>query len=341
MRAILQTAYGDPETVLVPGRLDVPTPGPGEVLVQVRATSVNTPDWIATLGMPYLLRPLVLGLTRPVSAVRGSDLAGVVEAVGDGVVDLVPGDAVFGSVWTPGGFSRGGHGTFRAHTVAPAGQLAKIPPGLGFAEAAGAVMSGVTALQALRDVAKLAPGERLLVNGASGGLGTFAVQIGRAMGAEVTGVCGPSNVDLVRSLGATHVLDHTREDYTKGEARYDVILDNVLNHPPAATASVLAPGGRFVPNSIGGNRWVGSLPQMASMGLFRPEGWSTVEYRPERAHLEALAGLLASGAVRVVIDRRFPLEQAGAAVAYMAGRHARGKVVIEVDDAPGAGAASG
>ncbi len=332
MKAILQTTYGAPEQVLVAGELERPTPNAGEVLVRVRASSVNTPDCIGTLGVPYVLRPLVVGLTGPVSAVRGSDVAGVVEAVGSGVVDFAPGDEVFGSVWIASGFARGAQGAFCEYTVVPAGQLAKKPANTSFEEAAGAVMSGVTTLQALRDVAELAPGARVLINGASGGLGTFAVQIAKAMGAVVTGVCSTRNVELVRSLGADHVIDYTQEDYTKGEARYDVIFDNVMNHPPAASAAVLAPGGRFIPNSVGDNRWLGTLPQMAYAGLFKAKDWRTVEYRPVRANLEALAALLESGAVRVVVDRVYPLEQAGAAVAHMASRRARGKVVLQVGE---------
>ena len=333
MKAIVQTSYGDPEQVLVPGELEVPTPKPDEVLVRVHATSVNTPDHIGTLGVPYALRPLVVGLTSPVSPVRGSDVAGVVEAVGAHVVDLVPGDEVFGSVWIASGFARGAPGAFCAYTVVPASQLAKKPARISFDEAAGAVMSGVTALQALRDVGQIRAGTRVLINGASGGLGTFAVQIAKAMGAEVTGVCSTRNVAFVQSLGADHVIDYTREDYTKGEARFDVILDNVMNHPPSATAAVLAPGGRFIPNSVGADRWFGSLPQMVYIGLLKPKGWSTVDYRPVRENLEALAALLESGAVHVVVDRTYPLEQAGAAVAHMASRRARGKIVIHVDHA--------
>ncbi|MFN7142939.1 MAG: NAD(P)-dependent alcohol dehydrogenase [Myxococcota bacterium] len=337
MKAILQTTYGDPEQVLIPGELDVPTPGEDGVLVRVHATSVNTPDCIATLGVPYVLRPLVVGLTRPISAVRGSDVAGVVEAVGPRVVDFARGDEVFGSVWTAGGFARGAHGAFCEYTVAPASQLTKKPARTSFAEAAGAVMSGVTSLQALRDVAEVRAGARVLINGASGGLGTFAVQIAKAMGAEVTGVCSTRNVELVRSLGADHVIDYTREDYTKGDARYDVVFDNVMNHPPSASTSILAPGGRFIPNSIGDDRWVGTLPRMVHGGLFKPKGWKTVDYRPLRENLEALAELLGSGKVRVVIDRVYPLEQAGSAVAHMASRRARGKVAIQVGE-PASGA---
>ena len=255
MRTILQSGYGEPERVLVQGESDIPTPGDGEVLVRVHATSVNTPDCIATLGVPYALR-LVSGLRAPLSPVRGSDVAGVVEAVGAHVTGFAPGDAVFGSVWT-GGYKRGAPGTFCEYTVVPAAQLAHKPAQLSFEEAAGAVMSGVTALVAMRDVARVRAGQQVLVNGASGGLGTFAVQIARALGARVTGVCSTRNVELVRSLGASHVIDYTRTSYPEQDARYDVVMDNVMNHPPSVSARVLTANGVLLPNSIGTHKWLG------------------------------------------------------------------------------------
>jgi NADPH:quinone reductase-like Zn-dependent oxidoreductase len=328
MRAILQTRYGDPEQVLSLGEIDPPVPGEDDVLVRVRATSVNTPDWIAVLGVPYVLRA-VSGLSGPASAVRGSDVAGIVEAVGSRVRDLVPGDEVFGSVWTRP-FQRSAQGTFCEKTVVPARYLAKKPPRLSFEEAAGAVMSGVTSLQAMRDVARVQPGTRVLVNGASGGLGTFAVQIAKLLGATVTGVCSSRNIELVRSLGADHVLDYEQEDYTRGDARYDVIMDNVMNHAPSASARVLAPGGLLLPNSIGTNRWVGSLPQIIASKLFSARQRPSVDYLPSRQNLEDLAQMLESGAVKVVVDEVFPLQEAGRAVARMVSRRARGQIVIRV-----------
>lgn len=328
MKAMLQRGYGDPERVLVPGEIAPAEPGDGEVRVRLRATSVNTPDVIATLGAPYLLR-LLTGLFSPVSPVRGSDLAGVVDAVGPGVEDFAVGDEVFGAVWT-GGFARGAHGTFCETTVAPARQLAHKPPGLSFEEAAGAVMSGVTALIGLRDVARVRPGQQVLVNGASGGIGTFALQIAKARGAIVTGVCSASNVALVRSLGADHVIDYAQTDFTRGAARYDVILDNVMNHPPTITERVLTKDGVLLPNSVGTNPLVGSIPQMIFGALFRRERWRTITYVPSRENLDELAGLLRSGALRVVIDEVHPLERAGAAVARMRSHRARGKIVIRI-----------
>ena len=326
MKTILQSGYGEPERVLVQGESDIPTPGDEEVLVRVHATSVNTPDCIATLGVPYVLR-LAAGLRAPVSPVRGSDVAGVVEAVGAHVTGFAPGDAVFGSVWT-GSFKRGAPGTFCEYTVVPAAQLAHKPAKLSFEEAAGAVMSGVTALVALRDVACVRAGQQVLINGASGGLGTFAVQIARSLGAVVTGVCSTRNVELVRSLGASHVIDYTRTSYPEQDARYDVVMDNVMNHPPSVSARVLTANGVLLPNSIGTHKWLGTLPSMAFAALFKSRQWRSTQFVPSRKNLEDIGALIQSGAVKVVIDETYPLAHAGKAVAHMVSRRARGQIVI-------------
>jgi NADPH:quinone reductase-like Zn-dependent oxidoreductase len=281
-----------------------------EVLVRVRATSVNTPDWAAVSGTPAVLR-LRFGLRTPRTRVRGSDVAGVVAAVGKDVADLAPGDEVFGSVWDNSPTQRAG--TFAEYAVAPASRLIRKPTSLPFTDAAAAVMSGVTALRIVRDAAQVGPGTRVLINGASGGVGTFAVQIARTLGAEVTGVCSTRNVDLVRSLGADRVIDYTRDDYTRHARRYDVIVDNVLNHPPRATARALAPGGVLIPNSIGsGGALLAGLPRMARamlMGLGRTRV-QPVNADITRGHLHDLATLLATGDVRSVIDATYPLEEA-------------------------------
>ena len=328
MKSIVQTSYGSPELVFQPAQLAQPLPGESSVVVRLRATSVNTPDCLLTTGTPYMLRPM-MGLFRPLSAVRGSDVAGVVEAVGPGVTDFAPGDQVFGSVWT-GGFARDAQGTFCTHVVVPVGRLLKKPAALSFEQAAGAVMSGVTALQAIRDAAKVRPGTHILINGASGGVGTFAVQIAKALGAEVTAVCSSRNLDLVRGLGADHVIDYTQQDYTKGEARYDAILDNVMNHAPAASARVLARGGLLVPNSIGSGPWVGSLPDMVLSGLFYGKERPTVQYQPVRENLAALADLVDRGKLRVVIDSTWELDEAAKAVARMLSHRAQGQVILRI-----------
>ena len=329
MKAMVQERYGAPELVLRLAEVDRPPVGDDDVLIRVRATSVNTPDWITVTGVPYILR-LRFGLRKPSTPVRGTDIAGVVEAVGENVTDLQPGDEVFGSSWAD---SLATPGTFAEFTVAPASQLIKKPGRLSFEEAGGSVMSGLTALIAMRDVGMVGPGTRVLINGASGGVGTLAVQIAKALGAEVTGVCSTGNLELVRSLGADHVVDYTEEDFTRGEQRYDVILDNVMNHPPSATARVLTPTGMLIPNSIGntGGLFAGLL--RAARAALMGRGSTNVQFVTcvvNRENLDALAALLESGDLKVVIDKVYPLSEAANAVAHMLGHHARGQVVVAV-----------
>jgi len=330
MRAIIQHGYGAPRDVLRPGQVNRPAFGAEDVLIRVLATSVNTPDWITVAGVPAILR-LGAGLRRPGQPVRGSDLAGVVEAVGPQVTGLSPGDEVFGSLW--GAAAKARPGTFAEYTAVPASQVVRKPAALGFAEAAASVMSGVTALIAMRDVGPASAGRRVLVNGASGGVGTMAVQIAASLGAEVTGVCGPGNVELVRSMGAARVIDYAKEDFTRDGQRYDVILDNVLNRPPSATARLLAPGGVFIPNSIGNTGGLlAGLPRIMRamlMGLGSTTV-KTVKLSVNHDNLSALASLLKSGAVRVIIDKTYPFDQTAAAVAHMLGHHARGQVAITI-----------
>ena len=329
MKAMVQVRYGAPQLVLKLDEVDRPSVGDDEVLVRVRATSVNTPDWITVAGVPRVIR-LKFGLRKPPTPVRGTDIAGVVEAVGKNVTDLEPGDDVFGSWWADTLATRG---TFAEFTVGPASQLIKKPVSLTFEEAAASVMSGLTAMIAMRDVGRVGPGTRVLINGASGGVGTLAVQIAKALGAEVTGVCSTRNLELVRSLGADHVIDYTVEDFTRGDQRYDVILDNVMNRWPTATAKVLTPTGTLIPNSVGntGGLFAG-LPRMAWAGVMG-RGSTDVQFVTcvvNRENLDALAALLESGDVKVVIDRVYPLSEAANAVAHMLGHHAVGKVVIAV-----------
>ena len=239
MQAIVQTGYGAPERVLTLAEIPRPRVAADAVLIRVKATSVNTPDWIAVAGVPYVLR-LQSGLRGPSTPVRGTDVAGVVEEVGRDVTDLRAGRrGVRLAVGERAPDARARH-VRRAHGR-PGERGHRKPAGLSFEEAGAAGMSGLTALLMMRDAAGVGPGTRVLINGASGGVGTFAVQIAKTLGAQVTGVCSTRNVELVRSLGADHVIDYTQQDFTRGGERYDVILDNVLNHPPAATARALAP----------------------------------------------------------------------------------------------------
>jgi NADPH:quinone reductase-like Zn-dependent oxidoreductase len=329
MKAIVQRGYGAPEQVLELDRVDRPSVGAHDVLVRMRATSVNTPDWVAVTGSPYVLR-LQAGLRRPKVPVRGSDVAGIVEAVGTNVTDLQPGDDVFGSLWTQS--ITEGVGTFAELTVAPASQLIKKPAGLTFEEAAASVMSGLTALLAMRDAGRVEAGKRVLINGASGGVGTLAVQMAKVLGAHVTGVCSARNIEFVQSLGADHVIDYAEEDYTRGAQRYDVILDNVMNHPPSATAKVLATHGTFIPNSVGNTSGLlGGLPRVARAMMIGK--WGSTDVRSvacvvNRENLDALATLLTSGDVKVIIEKAYRLSEAASAVAHMAGHRARGKIAI-------------
>jgi NADPH:quinone reductase-like Zn-dependent oxidoreductase len=331
MKAVVQGRYGAPQEVLKLARIERPAPGADEVLVRVRATSVNTPDLVAVTGMPRILR-LKTGLLRPGTAIRGTDVAGVIEAVGRNVTHVERGDEVFGSVWDNEPVQEAG--TFAQFAVVPSAQVVRKPAGVSFEEAAAAVMAGVTALNAIRDVGNVTRGTRVLVNGASGGVGTMAVQIATVLGAEVTGVCSHRNAELVSSLGADHVIDYTESDYTQGSERYDVVLDNVMNHPPAATARVLAAGGMFIPNSVGtSGGFFGGLPRMARASLLGRRGavrLGTATCVVNRDNLAALATLLQSRDVRVSIDRTYPLDNAAEAVAHMLSHHARGKVAIGV-----------
>ena len=329
MNAIVQMGYGPPERVLTMQEVDRPPVGDEDVMVRVRATSVNTPDWIAVSGTPYILR-LQSGLRRPRTRVRGTDVAGVVEGVGRDVTDFQPGDEVFGSAWAG---SKGTPGTFAEFTVVPASQLAAKPVNVTFEEAAASVMSGITALIAMRDVGKVAPGSHVLINGASGGVGTMAVQIAKALGADVTGVSSTKNLEFVRSLGADHVIDYTEDDFTLGKPLFDIILDNVMNHPPSVTSRRLTPTGVLIPNSIGNSGGLmAGLLRVARAGLLA-RGATNVQFVTcvvNREHLDALAALLGSGEVKVPIDRTYQLSDAADAVTHMLGHHARGKVAISV-----------
>lgn len=330
MQAIVQHGYGAPQRVLRLEQTAKPAPGAGEVLIRVRATSVNTPDWATVAGAPYILR-LQAGLRRPKHPVRGSDLAGTVETVGPNVNDLRPGDEVLGSLWDSSRGSRAG--AFAQYAVVSAAHVVHKPAALGFEEAAASVMTGLTALTAIRDAGQVRPGMRVLINGASGGVGTMAVQVAASLGAEVTGVCSTRNVELVRSLGARHVIDYTGQDFTRGQERYDVILDNVVNHPPKAVARLLAPDGIFIPNSLGntGGLFAG-LPRMARAALMG-KGSTNVKFATiavNRENLTALVRLLETGEVKTVVEQTYPFDQTADAIEHVRQHHASGKVAITV-----------
>jgi NADPH:quinone reductase-like Zn-dependent oxidoreductase len=322
MKAVLQRQYGRPEAVLEVGEAPDPIPGDGEVLVRVQAAGVNWADCALTRGAPYLLRA-GYGLRRPKHPVRGTDVAGVVEAVGRGVTELHEGDEVFGSCT----------GSFAELATARADDVTAKPTTISFEEAAGATMSGLVALQAMRDVAAVEPGQKVLVNGASGGIGTFAVQVAKTLGAEVTGVCSTPHLELVRSIGADHVIDYKSEDFTRNGRRYDVILDMADDRSLPDRRRALTPNGTLIPNSGRGNRFVGSLGRIVQARLaslvvsqsFRP--FLSTQNRDD---LLALRQLLEGGSVRPIVGERHPLDDAAAAVTTAGGGHATGKVVIVV-----------
>ncbi|GAB3848012.1 NAD(P)-dependent alcohol dehydrogenase [Dactylosporangium cerinum] len=325
MKAIVQDRYG-PSDVLRLGEVDPPVTAAGEVLVRVHAASVNARDWHVMRGDPYVAR-MAFGLGAPKVRVRGTDFAGRVEAVGAGVTGFRPGDEVFGEI----------DAAFAEYVRIPAtGPLAIKPANLTFEQAAALPLAANTALMGLRDAARVTAGQHVLINGASGGVGTFAVQIAKAFGARVTAVCSTRNADLVRSLGADQVIDYSREDFTLGADRYDVVFDLVGNHSLAEFRRVLTPAGTLV-LSGGGVSGGGSL--------FGPVGLITrgrlvsrfVRHRvvvlvavPSGRNLETLGELVESGAITPVIDRTFPLSDGAEAVRYLEMDHARAKVVITV-----------
>jgi NADPH:quinone reductase-like Zn-dependent oxidoreductase len=324
VRAVVQDTYGGPEVLRV-ADVERPVVGAGEVLVRVRAAAVNPPDIVSLTGIPYVVRP-AFGLRRPRVRVRGADLAGVVEAVGKDVTDFRAGDEVFGDVGASSG-------AFAEYAVARPEQLALKPEGLTFEEAAAVPMSGLTALRALRDVAGVQPGQRVLITGAGGGIGTFAVQIAKAMGAEVTAVCSSSKFDLVRSLGADRVVDYTREDFTELPERYDVVLDNVLRHSLTHLVRVVERDGLLIPN--GGQfwkRWFGGigviLVKAPLLSLVVPQRIRCFTLKEKQEGLAALSELIESGRIKPVVGRTYTLEQTPAALADFAAGHARGKLVI-------------
>jgi NADPH:quinone reductase-like Zn-dependent oxidoreductase len=322
MKAIVHHKYGAPD-VLDPRDVDEPALTDDGVLVRVRASSVNPAEWFAVTGRPYVARP-AMGLLRPKDAVLGADFAGTVEAVGSAVTDLRPGDAVFGG---------SSSGAFAEYVCVRKAVVPK-PANLTFEQAAVVPTAAVTALQGLRDKGRIRPGQKVLVNGASGGVGTFAVQLAKAFGAEVTGVCSTSKVDLVRSLGADHVIDYTREYFTRSGQRYDLLLDvagsrswpecrRVLNHK----ATLVLVGG---PKT---NRWLGPLGHIASVRLASLRASQKVVFfvaKFNREDFVVLRELLEAGKVTPVIDRQHALSELPEALRYLGEGHARGKVVITV-----------
>lgn len=323
MKAIVQDRYGSAD-VLEFRDVEDPEMGEDEVLVRVRAAGCGPDVWHLMTGRPYFVR-LMPGFYKMRAGVRGSDVAGVVQAVGAKVTDFRPGDEVMGEA----------QGSFAELSIVRPEKLAPKPARLSFEQAAAVPVSGVTALQALRDVARLRAGQRVLVIGAAGGVGTFSVQIAKAFGAEVTGVCGPSKADLVRSIGADGVIDYTREDFTDGTRSWEVIVDTAGRRPVSALARALTKGGTLaIVGGEGGGNWTGGffrqILRAPILSLFTGQRLRPVTSRVRREDLHALAELIEAGTVTPVVGKTYPLTEAPKAVRYLAEGHATGKVVITV-----------
>ena len=319
MKAIVQDRYGSAE-VLDLADIDKPEIGDSEVLVRVHAASIHVGDLVVMMGSPYLMR-MATGLRRPKYRVPGTDIAGTVEAVGKDVNGLRRGDDVFG--WCTSAFAE--------YVTASEDHFVLKPATLTFEQAAAVGVSATAALQLLRDDGQLQSGQKVLINGASGGVGTFAVQIAKAFGAEVTGVCSTKNVELVRSIGADHVIDYTKADFRDGGPRYDLILDNVGDHSMSATRRALAPDGTLLSN--GGAHSGGKLGRVIRTGIVsmfvRQQGKPTVKFQ-NHADLVALKELVETGKLTPVLDATYPLAETREAIGHVGAGHARGTVVVSV-----------
>jgi len=319
MKAIVQTGYGSPD-VFELKEIEKPVPKKDDaVLVRVHSAALNAGDVFIMRGSPWAAR-LAVGFPRPKNHVPGWDMAGTVEAVGRNVTRFQPGDEVFSSC----------HGTLAEYACAAEVGVAMKPVNLTFEQAAAVPTAAVVALQELHGAGKLQPERKVLINGASGGVGTFAVQIAKSLGAEVTGVCSTRNIDMVRSIGADHVIDYTQEDFTHGQPRYDLILDNVGNHSFTDLRRALAPQGAIQPNT--GHAGMGYVVKAFVLSLFLRQQASMIFVVPKHEDLVLLKDLIEAGKVTPVIDRTYPLNEAAAAFGYLNEGHVQGKVVITVQE---------
>jgi NADPH:quinone reductase-like Zn-dependent oxidoreductase len=325
MKAAVYTSYGPPDVVQIM-ELEKPVLKDDEILIKVRAASVNPADWRLMRGAPYVFR-ILFRLRKPTimqPGRLGHDVAGQVEAVGRNVIRFKPGDEVFGAC----------KGALAEYACAPDSALARKPENVTFEEAASVPVAALTALQGLRDKGQIQPGQKVLINGAAGGVGTFAVQIAKAFGAEVTGVCSTRNVDMVRSLGADHIVDYTRENFTKSGQRYDLILDNVGNHSLSAFRRLLNPRGSCVIAGAPKNPTGFFLTHMiAAPALSRFVSQKFVMFiaKMNKEDLTIMGEFMATGKVKPVIDKRYRLSEAPEAIRYLEEGHARGKAVITLE----------
>jgi len=317
MKAIVQNDYGSPN-VLKLKDVDKPVIKENDVLVRVHAAALNAGDHFSMRGSPWLVR-FTVGFPKPKDYILGWDMAGRVQAVGKNVTRFQPGDEVFASC----------SGTLAEYACAAEDKLAMKPTNLTFEQAAAVPTAAITALQGLRDAGKVQPGQKVLINGASGGVGTFAVQIAKAFGAEVTGVCSTRNVNMVRSIGADHVIDYTQEDFTQSGRRYDLILDNVANRSFSDLRRALTPQGIIIPNS--GHGGMGYVFKAFLLSPFMRQLGSMYLASPNNKDMVVLKELIESGKVTPVIDRTYPLSDTPEAFRYLEEDHARGKVVITVE----------
>jgi NADPH:quinone reductase-like Zn-dependent oxidoreductase len=317
MKAIVQNDYGSPN-VLKLKEVDKPVIKENDVLVRVHAAALNAGDYFSMRGSPWLAR-FTVGFPKPKNYILGWDMAGRVQAVGKKVTRFQPGDEVFASC----------SGTLAEYVCVAEDKLAMKPTNLTFEQAAAVPTAAITALQGLRDAGKVQPGQKVLINGASGGVGTFAVQIAKAFGAEVTGVCSTKNLDMVRSIGADHVIDYTQEDFTQRGRRYDLILDNVANHSFSDLRRALTPQGIIIPNS--GHGGMGYVIKAFLLSPFMRQQGSMYLASSNNKDLVVLKELIEAGKVTPVIDRTYPLSDTPEAFRYLEEGHTRGKVVINVE----------
>ncbi len=323
MKAIVQPKYGPPD-VLQFREVDTPVPGDHDVLVEIHAASVNAADWHLLTADIFLVR-LVKGLLKPNTPILGSDIAGRVAAIGRHVREFQPGDEVFGNVFSSG------NGGFAEYVVAPASALARKPIQLSYEQAAAIPLAANTALQGLRDSGNLQPGQKVLIQGAAGGVGTYAVQIAKALGAEVTAVCSTRNLEQARSIGADHLIDYTNADFTRSGRRYDLIFAVNGYHPLSAYARALTPNGTYVMAGGSPAQMFESLLLSGWMSATTGRKFRTASEKANAKDLALLKELAESGKLVPVIDRRYPLEETAEALRYLGQGHARGKVVITVD----------